>query len=65
MTQQLCPPPLEHIDRFHLDQILPPPFLPPLNTRALSPFSRITQEVEMTYQDSKSFIKRNQSIEIC
>ena len=43
-------------------RILPPPFLPPLNTRALSPFSLITQQVEMTYQNSKSFLKRNRSI---
>ena len=43
-------------------RILPFPFLPHLNTRALSPFSLITQQVEKTYQNSKSFIKRNRSI---
>ena len=44
-------------------RVLPPPFLPSLNTRALFPFSLITQQVEMTYQSSKSFHKRIRSID--
>ena len=53
---------LSNIYQFRLDQNPPSPFLPPLNTHGLSPFSLITQQVEMTYQNSKSFLKRNRSI---
>ena len=48
-------------------RILHPPFLPSANSltrasRTLSPFSLITQQVEMTYQNGKSFFKRNLSV---
>ena len=43
-------------------RILPPPFLPSHNKRTFSPFSLFAQLVEMTYQNGKSFLKRNRSI---
>ena len=49
-------------DRFRFNQNSPSPFFPSANTRTLSPFSLITQLVEMNYQHGKSFLKRNRSI---
>ena len=42
-------------------RILPPPFLPSFNTLTISPFSLITEFVEMTYHNGKSFFERNRS----